>query len=113
MSSDYLYDKYKRNQTSRKVYKSKEWTTLRDWILHVRDNGLCQKCLEDKRIIEADVVHHIKELSDYPELAFVKSNLISWCHTCHNRHHKLGLTKETEYEDETGAVVFKANEELI
>lgn len=111
--SNKRYDKYKRNQESRRFYKSKEWRKLRHWVLHIRDKGLCQRCLKNKRIVKADVVHHIKELIDYPELAFEESNLISWCHSCHNRHHKQGYSKPIEKPDEIDAVAFKANEELV
>lgn len=107
--SHYLYDKYKRDQEARSFYKSKAWEKVRRLVL-IRDNYLCQSCLIDKKIIKADVVHHIKELKDYPELGLEMTNLISWCHSCHNRHHKLGNKTETDIQipyTEVGA-----NEEL-
>jgi 5-methylcytosine-specific restriction endonuclease McrA len=33
------------------------------------------------------MVHHIKPLSDYPDLALVLENLLSLCNSCHNKEH--------------------------
>jgi predicted kinase len=33
------------------------------------------------------VVHHIKQLEEYPELALDPDNLVSLCNLCHNREH--------------------------
>lgn len=42
---------------------------------------VCQKC----KVQFTQVVHHIKPVKQYPELAFEDSNLLCLCHTCHNR----------------------------
>lgn len=110
MSSNRYYDKYKRNPEARAFYKSAAWQKARQVAL-IRDNYLCQSCLKDKKIVKADVVHHIKELKDYPELGLVLSNLISWCHACHNRHHKTG--SEIETDTRISYTIVGANEELI
>ncbi|MFG6315963.1 HNH endonuclease signature motif containing protein [Bacillus velezensis] len=80
------YDKHKRDQQSRSFYKSKEWQRCRQFVLR-RDNYLCQDCLKNKRITQADTVHHIDELKDHPEKALDESNLISLCFSCHNKRH--------------------------
>lgn len=67
-------------------YQSNAWKAKRKAILR-RDNYLCKKCLRYGRRTEASTVHHIKHLEDYPELAFVDSNLISLCNACHNKEH--------------------------
>ncbi len=36
--------------------------------------------------VPADMVHHIKERSEYPELALTLDNLISLCNACHNKN---------------------------
>lgn len=103
------YDELNRDQESRDFYKGRDWIRCRSLVL-IRDNYLCQSCLKNKKITKADVVHHIKELKDYPELAYTKSNLVSWCHTCHNRHHKKGMKNKGKHEK--AEVHFNANEEL-
>ncbi len=77
--SNSIYDRYKRNKEAKRFYNSKEWKVIRHKIL-VRDNYLCQRCLRNKQIVTADVVHHIKELEDHSELALVEDNLESLCH---------------------------------
>jgi len=62
----------------------------------IRDDYMCQSCLKNNKIKKADVVHHIKELEDYPELGLTLSNLESLCHKCHNKHHKTGSKEQTE-----------------
>src|SRR5699024_2424482 len=110
ITSDYLYDKHKRDQEARGFNKSTAWQKARKIAL-VRDNYLCQSCLSNKRIKKADVVHHIKELRDHPELSLTLSNLVSWCHTCHNRHHK--PKAESEPKVKIDYTEIGANEELI
>ena len=68
----------------------------------MRDHYECQDCRErlrkateegrrltgeDAKIRIATQVHHIKELREYPQLAFDKENLISLCTQCHNIRH--------------------------
>ncbi|MFD0951353.1 HNH endonuclease [Virgibacillus natechei] len=80
------YDRYERNQESRKFYQSSNWKKVRDYI-KARDDGLCQWCLKDKKITKADVVHHIIELTEDMSKALEPSNLECVCHSCHNEHH--------------------------
>lgn len=105
-----LYNKYKRDQETKRFYNSKAWEVCRTNVL-IRDYYLCQECLKDKRIKIYDVVHHIKPLRDYPELSLVESNLISLCHACHNR---IESKNEQEIENkDINLIEEKGNEEIF
>ena len=67
-------------------YKSKKWQHLRDVILR-RDGYLCQISKRYGKRIQADTVHHIYPLSDYPEYAYCPWNLISVCNEVHGKLH--------------------------
>src|SRR5690625_2439374 len=84
---------YQTKEQRMKFYKSKEWRKLRQFILE-RDNYECQECkrkgyvtLTDESKHKTLDVDHIKELEDYPELAFEPDNLETLCIRCHNRKH--------------------------
>lgn len=78
------YDTYQRDQRSKDFYQSSEWLTVREQAL-VRDNYLCQDCLDEKQLTKADVVDHMKPIKLFWELRLVLSNLRSLCHTHHNQ----------------------------
>lgn len=80
------YDRYKRDKSSRAFYKSTAWELAREQAL-IRDTHLCQHCIKRKRLTPADMVHHIKPLNEYPDLAVVLENLLSLCNSCHNKEH--------------------------
>ena len=46
-------------------YNSRTWRKKRLEILE-RDNFECQMCKDEGKVSEADTVHHVKELRDYP-----------------------------------------------
>ena len=66
----------------RNFYKRKAWLCVRRLALQ-RDHYLCQSCLRAGRHRVASVVHHLKELEDFPELGLELSNLESLCWDCH------------------------------
>lgn len=68
------------------IYESKHWKSKRLAILR-RDKYLCVNCKRYGKNVEATVVHHIKHLDEFPELAFVDINLQSLCEACHNKAH--------------------------
>lgn len=70
-----------------KFYQSKEWRSLRLKALQ-RDNYECQECKRQGKVGEAQNVHHIKEVKQFPELALVLDNTESICIPCHNYEHK-------------------------
>lgn len=82
-------------------YRCKEWREKRLDILE-RDNDECQRCKEQGKVAtEKDgkylEVHHIKELEEYPELAFEDDNLITVCTACHNYLHDRFGESEKKY----------------
>jgi 5-methylcytosine-specific restriction enzyme A len=88
--SNRFYDRFKRNEDTKEFYKSIEWQRERQRALK-RDKYLCQRCLNSKKIVAADMVHHINPVERYWELRLDISNLISLCNACHNTidHKKL------------------------
>jgi 5-methylcytosine-specific restriction protein A len=113
MNNHQYYDKYKRDQTSKAFYNSKAWEKCRLLILQ-RDNHLCQECLKQNKITPADMVHHIKELRDHPELALDEDNLESLCNTCHNKEHPDRRNKKIKkVSSKIKVIKFKANEEIM
>jgi 5-methylcytosine-specific restriction enzyme A len=93
MNRHRFYDKYKRDPEARKFYKSKAWEKCRKIALQ-RDEFLCQSCLKNGNYTPADMVHHIKERKDYPELALDLDNLESLCNPCHNQMHSITSSNE-------------------
>ncbi|WP_408692970.1 HNH endonuclease [Vibrio fortis] len=73
-----------RNSTTRNndIYQSTKWRKLR--ARKAKANPICEECLTYNVIKPLDVVDHVKEILDYPELAYTFSNLRSLCHSCHN-----------------------------
>lgn len=67
-------------------YNSKRWKQKRARILR-RDKYMCVECRKYGRHREAVTVHHIKHVDEYPELAYIDSNLESLCNACHNKMH--------------------------
>lgn len=67
-------------------YNSARWKRKREKILR-RDGYMCRNCRKFGRVREATEVHHIQPADEYPELAYVDSNLVSLCHACHNAQH--------------------------
>lgn len=67
-------------------YNSAAWKRKRAAILR-RDGYMCQRCKRYGRQRQAQTVHHIKHLDEYPELAYDSTNLISLCNDCHNAEH--------------------------
>lgn len=67
-------------------YRSPRWRRKEKYIKR-RDGYICQWCKRYGRIREAEVVHHIKPVEDYPELAYIDDNLVSICNECHNKAH--------------------------
>ncbi|ASJ57558.1 HNH endonuclease [Brevibacillus formosus] len=78
------YDKHRRNKQSSDFYHSKEWEAVRNAALQ-RDYGLCQDCMQEQRITQADVVDHIQPISLYWDLRLSLDNLRSLCHSHHNK----------------------------
>ena len=63
-------------------YGSVRWRRLRALVL--AEQPLCGECEE----MPAEMVHHILERNNRPDLELERSNLVALCHACHNRIHK-------------------------
>ena len=73
---------YRHTKTAAQRGYGTAWRKLRLIVLR-RDNGLCQYCLKEGRVKQAQVIDHIK-----PKCAGGTDdidNLQSLCHKCHNR----------------------------
>ena len=97
------------DKEAKKIYNSKRWEKKREDIL-IRDNYECQDCKQrlrdamaagiiltgdDAKIRRACEVHHIKELKEYPELAYDDDNLIGLCTQCHNLRHGRNVKRKS------------------
>ena len=69
-----------------KIHNSRKWKKKRDYIKK-RDGYLCRECRRYGRNTQAQLVHHIYPVEDYPELALNNDNLISLCVKCHELMH--------------------------
>ena len=67
-------------------YKSKQWVAKRSTRLRI-DSYLCQECKRYGKTAQANTVHHIYPLEDYPEYKLTTDNLVSLCNKCHNAMH--------------------------
>jgi 5-methylcytosine-specific restriction enzyme A len=83
-----------------KFYNSKEWRKKRLEALS-RDHNECQNCKDRGKVTTIDNtkkfkdkrkdslhVHHIKELTERPDLALELNNLKTVCRNCHNEEHE-------------------------
>ncbi|HBF66482.1 MAG TPA: HNH endonuclease [Clostridium sp.] len=77
------------------LYHSSKWKSKRAKILR-RDGYMCQLSLRYGKRIDADTVHHIYPVENYPEYAFCDWNLISLSSTMHNKLHDRITNKLTD-----------------
>jgi 5-methylcytosine-specific restriction endonuclease McrA len=77
-----------------KDYKDKRWLKKRQVILK-RDDYLCKECKRYGKRRQAEQVHHINPLEEYPELILTNDNLISLCTKCHDKMHDRNNNKLT------------------
>lgn len=90
--SNRYYDKYQRNKKHDRFYHSGPWIKCRDYI-KIRDNGLCQHCLNSKRIKVGTIVDHIIPLATDWSKRLDEDNLQLLCGGCHNVKTKSDLKK--------------------
>ena len=67
-------------------YKTPRWRRLREKILR-RDGYRCREWARYGRAVQADTVHHVWPVEDWPEFAWREWNLISLCQAKHNEMH--------------------------
>lgn len=81
---------------TQKIRNTKEYKEFRKKVLE-RDKNTCQNCGSKKQL----EVHHIKSVSEYPELALDIKNAITYCKNCHSKtesylKYQKGLKREQE-----------------
>ena len=93
---------------AKKFYKSKQWAEVREKVWQ-RDRGLCQRCLKNGVIKEANTIHHINPITpdniNDPEVTLNPDNLVTLCMDCHAAVHKGVEPRYTV--DELGRVIIK------
>jgi 5-methylcytosine-specific restriction enzyme A len=77
-----LYDRTRRNRSSKAFYDSTAWKRLRAQKL--AGDPLCEDCKQAGRITPAKHVHHERSVAEAAELALDLANLTSLCVACHN-----------------------------
>lgn len=105
---NFQYDKYSRNEDTKKFYQSKLWRGVRNSIV-VRDLATCQVCGNATK--KKYIVDHIKPLRWFGSSDQVKygdSNLWTLCDSCHNK--KTSLENEI-YAERGLAAIAKMNQE--
>lgn len=78
------YDKYIRNKKHDRFYHSVAWKKLRDYIW-IRDNGMCQQCLKEKKITIGKIVDHIIPIEIDWNKRLDEDNVWLLCQSCHNK----------------------------
>lgn len=76
------YDRYRRDPESAKRYGYR-WRQIR--AAYLRHHPLCERCLSQQRVTLADMVHHIRPLSEGG--THQTDNLMALCNACHNEVH--------------------------
>lgn len=81
-------------------YKSPQWQALREAVMSERGR-LCERCLKNGIYRPADVVHHIKHVTQFnindPSVTLNSNNLICLCVKCHAEvHHDRRFTVDQD-----------------
>ena len=88
LAEDYILSVWEQHNTVAKMTKPRKWTLQNQWrnfrkSIFERDNYKCQECGTNKHLC----AHHIKGRSEYPELSYDPSNVITLCKYCHAKAH--------------------------
>jgi hypothetical protein len=86
----------KRGTTTERGYGS-DWQRVRAEKLETDPLCECSRCREMQRVKMATIVHHIKEVEDFPDLRLVWDNLMGFNKKCHEVEH--GRAKDQQYND--------------
>lgn len=74
------------SDAAQRIRNGARWQKYRDWFK--RRHPLCADPLKvhsrHGRVVPSKHVHHIRPLSQYPDLAFVESNCAALCAGCHS-----------------------------
>lgn len=75
-----LKDRF-RGSASERGYDT-SWKKFRkSWLI---DHPYCEDCKLESKVKKATDVHHIKKVSEYPELKLDPTNVMSLCHSHHS-----------------------------
>ena len=69
------------------------WRKLRERVL--REQRWCQEAKRYGVLVQAEVVHHVWPVEDYPEFAYCRWNLIALTKTNHGKMHDRDTRKLT------------------
>lgn len=108
---DKYYDKFKRDRDSKSFYNSSDWQCVREHAL-IRDHYLCVRCFKEKKLVPADMVHHIIPLRDDRDKGLDLDNLESLCHPCHNKEHGGKEKAKAKVKTRARIIQSKANSEM-
>ena len=75
------YDKH-RDPRSDKFYHSGEWKKASNQAM-IRDHFICQRHLKNKKIVSAEMVHHIIPIKIDWSKRLDLDNLVCLCDSCH------------------------------
>lgn len=71
---------------SNPFYKTKRWRRKREVVLKKHDY-LCAESKQYGNTVQAELIHHIYPLEEYPELAYEEWNLLPLTNAIHNTFH--------------------------
>lgn len=77
------------------IYKTKTWSHIRASVLR-RDGYQCQYYKRYGRLVQANTVHHIFPVEDFPQFELSEWNLISLSADAHNMMHDRNTNKLTK-----------------
>lgn len=76
------------NNDLHKFYGSSEWQALAAQARDMQHNE-CQRCKAKGYYSPCEIVHHIRYVKKFPELALSLENLECLCKNCHEEEHKI------------------------
>lgn len=104
-TAEQIAELIKTNQTH-KFYNSREWRKLSHTIKSEYHNE-CYFCRLKGRYSHSRIVHHVRHLKEFPELAYSRTytdadgdehlQLIPVCHSCHEEQHRKDNITQKRY----------------
>lgn len=96
--------KFIANNRVDKFYNDRSWRRRAEEI-KLKQNNECQFCKARGKVGPAEIVHHVKHLRQYPELAYSEyyidengqrqRQLVACCFNCHEKeHNRIGRKKD-------------------
>lgn len=79
------YNRTRTDRAEHDFYQSKAWKATRE--AYLLDHPYCEEHRKQGQFVPAMLVHHIKAVKPYPELALDVTNLRALCEACHRAVH--------------------------